>query len=257
MVVPPYGSSPAAPTPAPPLRPPPPPHPTLPLAVAVGALLCVAVPLIAGGQLLAPVDALELPVALYVAIAVAVVYGPSMIWWWYASARYGSGRRGIDVGLMPRPSDLGWGPLAWLGCLFVQAVIGFIVTRFDVPFTSNTEALGDGDDDLRFIIAIVVLTVVVAPIAEEIVFRGLVLRGLLGSMGPTPAVALQAVLFGVVHISPGFGLGNIGLVLVLTGVGAVLGVVAHVFRRITPCILAHAILNAVAVTLALAGVGQS
>ena len=69
------------------------------------------------------------------------------------------------------------------------------------------------------------------------------------------AVVVQGVVFGFAHVDPVRGVGNIGLVLVLSGVGVVLGGAAYVFRRITPVILAHGILNAIAMTIALVGPG--
>ena len=70
------------------------------------------------------------------------------------------------------------------------------------------------------------------------------------------AIAVQAVVFGAAHAAPVFGMGNIGLVIVLSGVGAALGVGTYLLRRIGPAIIAHAIFNAVVVTLILTGVAD-
>jgi hypothetical protein len=67
------------------------------------------------------------------------------------------------------------------------------------------------------------------------------------------AVGLQGVLFGLAHFDPVRGMGNIGLILVLSTVGCVLGGAAFLIRRIAPTMIAHAILNAVAMTIALSG----
>jgi membrane protease YdiL (CAAX protease family) len=103
------------------------------------------------------------------------------------------------------------------------------------------------------VIALLVLAVVAAPVFEEIVFRGVVLRGLLTHMGPVLAITVQAIVFGLAHFDPVRGTGNIGLIIVLSGVGAVLGGASYLYRRIAPTIIAHAILNAIAMTLALTG----
>ena len=100
---------------------------------------------------------------------------------------------------------------------------------------------------------LLVLAVVAAPIAEEIVFRGVVLRGLLSRNGPVLSIAVQGVIFGLAHFDPVRGTGNIGLVLVLGSVGCVLGGAAYLLRRITPTMIAHAILNGIAMALALSG----
>ena len=101
--------------------------------------------------------------------------------------------------------------------------------------------------------SLLVLAVVAAPIAEEIVFRGVVLRGLLSRYGAVVAVGVQGVLFGLAHFDPIRGAGNIGLILVLGSVGCVLGGAAFLIRRIVPTMIAHAILNGIAMALALTG----
>ena len=84
-------------------------------------------------------------------------------------------------------------------------------------------------------------------------FRGVVLRGFLGSMPPGVAIAAQGMLFGVAHFDPIRGAGNIGLVIVLSGVGVALGGAAYLLRRLGTSVLAHAILNGVALALVLSG----
>jgi membrane protease YdiL (CAAX protease family) len=70
-------------------------------------------------------------------------------------------------------------------------------------------------------------------------------------MGVVLAVAVQAVLFGMAHFDPSRGTGNIGLIMVLSGVGAVLGGAEFFIRRIGPTIIAHFIINAIAMSLSL------
>ena len=44
--------------------------------------------------------------------------------------------------------------------------------------------------------------VLVAPITEELLFRGIILRGLLGRFRPGVAILLSALLFGMMHVNP-------------------------------------------------------
>ncbi|HEU5071707.1 MAG TPA: type II CAAX endopeptidase family protein [Verrucomicrobiae bacterium] len=44
--------------------------------------------------------------------------------------------------------------------------------------------------------------VIVAPVMEELLFRGLILRGLLGRFRPWTAVLMSAMLFGLMHVNP-------------------------------------------------------
>lgn len=239
--------------PTPVLRPPRPPHPTLPPVVAVGAVALTATPLITSGWFVGWLDGFRFPVPLHVAVAVAFTYGPALVWWWAASGRFGTGHRRHDAGLIVRVADLWWGPLTWLACFIAQAVVGQVVLSSGIPFESNVDDLSGGGAETQFVVTLIVLTVVIAPLAEEIVFRGLLMRGLLRVMPVGPAVALQAVLFGLAHVDPARGAGNIGLVILLSSVGAVLGGAAYMHRRLAPAMIAHAILNAIAVSVALWG----
>lgn len=79
-----------------------------------------------------------------------------------------------------------------------------------------------------------VLHCVLAPVAEELVFRGAVQR-LLQPFGPVAAVAVQAVLFAAQH-DPA------GMVYAL-GMGLVLGALAQRTRRVWPGIVLHILNN--------------
>jgi membrane protease YdiL (CAAX protease family) len=103
---------------------------------------------------------------------------------------------------------------------------------------------------------VIFAAVVMAPVVEELVFRGLLLRSLVKVMRAPFAILIQAVVFGVLHLNPEAGIANLGLVVILTGVGAVLGVAAHKLGRIAPTIIAHAIFNAVVMALVLSGVTE-
>ena len=82
-----------------------------------------------------------------------------------------------------------------------------------------------------------ILAVVVAPITEEIVFRGLILRGLLGRWQPRIAITVSAVLFALMHFNP-------AQVPIAVGLGLVLGWVYVRTRSLGLCILGHALNNA-------------
>ena len=134
-----------------------------------------------------------------------------------------------------------------------QVVVGLLVVELKIPFTSNVRDVSDVHTDRAYIVSLLVLAVVAAPIAEEIVFRGVVMRGLLSRNGAVAAIGVQGALFGLAHFDPIRGTGNIGLILVLGAVGCVLGGSAYLIRRIAPTMIAHAILNGIAMTLALSG----
>lgn len=194
------------------------------------------------------------PVAVYIVISATVAYGPMLLLVVWISRTWGTGSLRDDLGFSMRKVDLGWGPVTWLCCFATQIVIGLIVVVARIPTESNTEGLGAGRDDRGYVIALLVMAVVAAPFVEELVFRGVVLRGLASRWSIPVSVAVQGVLFGVVHAAPERGWGNVGLVLILSGVGCVLGGAAVLLRRLAPSMIAHALMNAIALTLVLTGV---
>ena len=162
------------------------------------------------------------PLLVLAAIGIVVGYGPSVWWCWFASRRWGSGHLAHDVGLRFSWSDAGWGPplVDAFGC---ELAVLLVVQLAGIPLVGNTEGIGNVDADRAYVIALLLTAVVATPFVEELVFRGLMLRGLLSRIAVVPAVAVQALLFGVAHIDPVRGSGNIGLALVLGAVGVALG----------------------------------
>ncbi|MFK7918716.1 MAG: lysostaphin resistance A-like protein [Ilumatobacter sp.] len=229
-------------------------HPTLPFAAGLGALVVLTVSLLCSKLLLDLVVDYEWPVVFYVMLLGASGYGPSVCWWLFATKQWGSGSRFGDVGIEPRWSDLAWGPLIWFSTLMVQAAISVLVLVLNIPIANNTDDIGEFSADRTYTIAIVITAVVAAPLVEELVFRGLVMRSLLSVAGAPVAIILQGVLFGVAHIDPVRGVGNVGLAVVLSGVGISFGAAAYWLRRIGPTMVAHAIFNGVVMIILLTGI---
>lgn len=232
------------------------PHDTLPVPAALGALVILLASLVGGRLLIDVLVSFRWPVLVYAAILAVVGYGPSVLWCWYVSRRWGTGRLSTDIGLRFRWSDLGWGPLIWIGAVMCQVVLAAAVLAARIPTSSNVEGIGELDADRSYVVALLITAVVAAPIVEEMVFRGVVMRGLLARLGVVLTIFIQAVLFGMAHIDPVRGVGNIGLVLILSGVGGALGAAAYLLRRIGPAIIAHAIFNGVVLAIVLSGLAD-
>ncbi|HJN75205.1 MAG TPA: CPBP family intramembrane glutamic endopeptidase [Myxococcota bacterium] len=79
--------------------------------------------------------------------------------------------------------------------------------------------------------------IVLAPIAEEVLFRGYVFRGVSNSWGTVAAVAVSTLLFAVFHADPLHALG-------VVVIGVWLGWLRHVTGSIKTCIAAHLLNNA-------------
>jgi membrane protease YdiL (CAAX protease family) len=228
-----------------------PPHQQLPLPVALVTVVTLLASLVASRYAIEWLAQYRWPIVVYVALSALIGYAPSLLVGMWASRRWGTGSLRADSGLVFRRIDIGWGVVTWLVCLGTQALIAFVVLSLDIPFISNTEGIDDLAADRGYILSMLVVAVLVAPVVEEMLFRGLLFRGLLSRMGVVLAVAVQAVLFGMAHFDPSRGTGNIGLIMVLSGVGAVLGGAEFVIRRIGPTIVAHFIINALAMSLSL------
>ena len=118
----------------------------------------------------------------------------------------------------------------------------FPILQLD-PDAKNQQLLNDLKDhrDIATIVLFVVGAVILAPIIEELLFRGLLLRALLRRMAPVTAVLVSAVIFALVHY-----LGDpntLPFLPALTGLGAVLAVVALRSGELSTSIFIHAGFN--------------
>lgn len=93
------------------------------------------------------------------------------------------------------------------------------------------EKMGDGS------VASVVLVVVLAPVLEEMLFRGLILRGFLAWYPRWQAILASALLFGAAHL-------NLYQFVVCALGGVLLGWLYERTRSLIPCIALHAAYNA-------------
>ncbi len=91
-------------------------------------------------------------------------------------------------------------------------------------------------------LAIIIALVVVAPVTEELVFRGLLLPGLAERYGNAFAVGASALAFGAIH-------GRFSAMLYATIAGTCLGVVRIWTKSTLPAIALHAASNAVPLLL--------
>lgn len=228
-------------------------HPDLPLVVALGAVAILVVSLAASKLVLDALVGRGWPLMAYVALVATIGYGPSVVWGIHVRRRWGAGRIAA-VGWRFRWSDLGWGPLTWLVAIVTQLAMSALVLLVGIPVATNVDGGLDIATDRAYVVATLVTAVVAAPVVEELVFRGLVLRGLLSVMGPILAIGVQGIMFGLAHVDPVRGWGNVGLAIVLTGVGVAFGGAAYLLRRLGPSVIGHAIFNAVVLTLVLTGV---
>ncbi|MGH9281658.1 MAG: lysostaphin resistance A-like protein, partial [Acidimicrobiales bacterium] len=164
-----------------------------------------------------------------------------------ASRRKGSGDLAHDFGLRVEPADIGLGVLAGVvGQLVVVPLLYLPLDLLGFDFDVSEEARDVLDRASGPGLALLaVCIVIVAPIAEELFFRGLLLRAAERRFGGGPAVAVSAVVFGLTHFQP---LQLMGLV----AFGVVLGVLARRSGRLGSALVAHVAFNATTVALLVA-----
>lgn len=116
---------------------------------------------------------------------------------------------------------------------------------------SNSDVLTDSRGSL-WIIGIIVLVVVGAPLAEELLFRGLVLRVLEQSFGGVSAVVVSSLLFALPHWqATASWQETVVLLSAICVVGLVLATGAMATGRLGPPIIGHLLFNGAGTVIAL------
>lgn len=169
------------------------------------------------------------------------------LWCGFATAAYFVTRSGGRLGL----ALARWDSLyVFLG---IALQLALLLAYLPVHLKGGTNAvnrdLGGGSGWLLVIPAI--MTIVGAPVIEELFFRGVLLRALLvlcrtstPVLGAAVAIAIDGALFGVAHL----GSGDLWVQLPgLAALGAVLAFLAVKTGRLGPSIVTHASFNAVVV----------
>ncbi len=175
------------------------------------------------------------PGALTTALAAGGQFGG-----WFASIAWVANRKGRslrqDFGFDLRVND-GWGLFAGLGLFLVGTLIIF-------PLVSMADQSQQVVHDLQTatggkLAVFAIIAGLVAPICEELLFRGLLLRALRRRMDPTAAVAVQALAFALAHplLSP--TVGDLAVVPALLLLGLASGIVATRKGTLGPSIFMH------------------
>jgi membrane protease YdiL (CAAX protease family) len=177
---------------------------------------------------------------------------------WPVVATRFKGQRSLrrDFGLDIRWIDLAWGLLGAVVAFAVSAVAGVIwmlATGDDSP--ENDQFLPDAPG-VAGGVAIWLFVGVLTPIAEELFFRGLTLRAIGRRWGLAVAVPVSSLVFGSLHIT-GVNPSGLFIVFVTASYGAVFAwLVVRANGRLGPAIVAHALINSVAVITLFATAGS-
>jgi membrane protease YdiL (CAAX protease family) len=144
-------------------------------------------------------------------------------------------------------------------------ILGFGITYacrtavvFLAALLSNGRAVAEannlqvGSPTVLSIVVLALTAVVLAPVTEELMFRGLLLRSFLRRLSFWPAALLSTLLFAAFHVyEVDTVLGAITLALSVAALGLGNCFVVRITGRLTPAIMVHATYNALSLIVAL------
>lgn len=154
-----------------------------------------------------------------------------------------AGRRELRAMLALRRPAWSWRRVAVAGVLIVAGYGGLLGL---LPFLQQGEAEGNGAPfeparAIPFVLNAAVL-VVVSPVLEELMFRGLGFK-LLERFGHTAAIVLTGLAFAISH-------GQLVQLPGLAAIGFAMGYLRSRTHSVYPCIAIHGLINLIAVALA-------
>lgn len=156
----------------------------------------------------------------------------------------------------PRPRDFGWGAAGFGISLVLRIIVGVIANGLSGGNASReAQNLHLHMVNAAIIVLLVVVVGICAPVIEELVFRGLLLRTFMRRMAFWPAAFLSTAIFALFHVYEVDTL--VGAVTLASSVG-VFGLVNCVLNRYTarlaPGIMVHMASNLLAVVVLVASV---
>ena len=161
-----------------------------------------------------------------------------------AGALFLGKRLGLLEGFKTLSSLKAWGMigLTYLG-IYIVTRIGAMVMMWEGVSNSTNQATIENIHMNPFVL--ITFTVIMAPIVEELVFRG-ILMGRVFNPDSIVGLILSSLLFGLAHMP-----NSIGVWIVYAGMGFVLGTVYRKCQKLEYCIMAHMINNSIAVSMML------
>ncbi len=161
-----------------------------------------------------------------------------------AGALFLGKRLGLLEGFKTLSSLKAWGMigLTYLG-IYIVTRIGAMVMMMEGVSNSTNQATIENIHMNPFVL--ITFTVIMAPIVEELVFRG-ILMGRVFNPDSIVGLILSSLLFGLAHMP-----NSIGVWIIYAGMGFVLGTVYRKCQKLEYCIMAHMINNSIAVSMML------
>jgi membrane protease YdiL (CAAX protease family) len=181
------------------------------------------------------------------ALSALTLWGPFVGVLFWTSKHRGSGNIVQDFSLSVQAKDL-WGVPLGIACQLLLVVLVTLPFQWLFPSLFNSEAVEKRANDLfdaahgAWIVLLVVIVVICAPLVEEIVYRGFIQHNLGVAYGARISVLLASFWFAAVHLQlaefPG-----------LFAFALVLGVCFSRTKRLGLSIVTHISFNATALTV--------
>ncbi|MBE5932073.1 MAG: CPBP family intramembrane metalloprotease [Lachnospiraceae bacterium] len=124
----------------------------------------------------------------------------------------------------------------YMAQLFVDGILTLAQPHFQSSF-DNYGKMVDSITGAKSSFVMIFAVILVAPIGEELLFRGLIQSYGLKNFAPVLAIGLQGLIFGLYH-------GNVIQGIYAFFMGVVLGIVTYKLGSIIPAILLHVSINA-------------
>ena len=161
-----------------------------------------------------------------------------------AGALFLGKRLGLLEGFKTLSSLKAWGMigLTYLG-IYIVTRIGAMVMMMEGVSNSTNQATIENIHMNPFVL--ITFTVIMAPIVEELVFRG-ILMGRVFNPDSIVGLILSSLLFGLAHMP-----NSIGVWIIYAGMGFALGIAYRKCQKLEYCIMAHMINNSIAVSMML------
>ena len=135
--------------------------------------------------------------------------------------------------------------LLFIAFIFINDIYSILISTFHLHLQTNDQAILQESKNAPFsTYATLFVSVFVAPICEEMFFRGFVFMGLLRAMPVWGAILLSSFLFAIAHV-------DLGSFAVLFLIGLALAFVRWRTRSLWPCVLLHLLNNAIGTVLIL------
>lgn len=166
--------------------------------------------------------------------------------WWWSVRKYRVSWRALGLRRFPWIRGLAFMALGLLTILAINLGWAWVMERFELEGQPDLVPLfGEG---LGGFLVAFIAAAIVAPVAEELLFRGFLYRGLRDRWGIIAGAVVSSVLFALFHLVP-------GVIPAIILMGLVFAALYELTDSVWPPILLHGVYNGLAIVMAYLNAG--